>query len=143
MIKEFIDRIFLRAKEIIPFNYHAIHKTWTPVIKLNIDDKDGYFIVDTGCNQSLINNTVDVTNKVIVNTYDTYGIGGKVTNHSYMFDVKLKDKTASCEFAVADLNVSFDSYVPEIGIKPTGLLGSDFLCKFGCQLDFKDYKMII
>lgn len=113
-----------------------------PIITLQNNGKKLNFIIDTGANQSVINER-DLHNYVYKEVYDKQyllGIDGIKRKVTTLVDMELtRDKQVFKErFQVHDLSASLDAIGNAYGVEVNGIIGTAFLKNHKCILDFKD-----
>lgn len=118
-------------------------KDGIPVIPAKIEGNPINLLIDSGANVSYLNNKIFRPNDHIVNTFQTYGIGGIIESCSCMYKTRIGAFCDDVEFALNDLSESMDAYSNMYGVKIDGLLGSDFLAKYKCHIDFENLSLII
>lgn len=125
----------------------ALNKTMVehgiPVIAAVIDGQIINLLVDSGANASYLNSTTFKPNDKVTNTFQTYGIGGVIDSCACMYPIRIGSFQDDVEFALNDLSQSMDGYHEMYGIRIEGLLGSDFLAKYKCHIDFENLSLII
>lgn len=103
-------------------------------IKLN-------FLLDTGSSQSIINESMlpSLDTKKSEDSMIIVGVeGNKVSSDLCTMKVGYKDQEFEHNFAIKDLDEAFGIVKQESGVQIHGILGSDFLQKYGYILDFKE-----
>ena len=115
-------------------------------LKVFVKDKSTFFLIDTGCSFSTINK--DYVEKVLnvdiqevstdnITSFDkTYKINSdiKITDISFVKNKMILD----VDFKVANLNELLNDFHNSLGIKLSGILGSDFLDKNNIIINYKD-----
>ena len=132
-------------KILIPFDNVLFKKVTMPIIKLYINEVPLYFVVDSGAVYSTLNKSElehleyeDLKE----NDGGTYGIDGKVIPvSSAILNLHYGKHCFKQSFQLIDLSNAFTNMEMEYGVKIVGLLGDDFLLKYGSTIDFN--KLII
>lgn len=99
-----------------------------------------HFIVDTGSLYSVINEGIlpFIIHKPIDKTSTGFGIEGNVVDVSFT-DIELENKGIIYKdsFEIMDLTTAFKNIKEEYGFDVAGLIGSEFLDKYDCIIDYK------
>lgn len=115
-----------------------------PIITFLNNDKEFNFLVDTGANMSIINSYYLQEFKYISleTTGTIFGMEGNVTNTNFVSVVlqKGKDSFLNCYQAV-DISNSFGRIEDSYSVKIHGVIGNDFLVKYGCLIDYKNNRV--
>lgn len=117
--------------------------TTIPIITVNHNNVSFNLMVDTGCNTSYIDESiVDLllakkTNKTLGGI--VFGDGAS-EDETPIYDIQmaLGDIKFTEEFAAINLASTVKEFKDAFGIRIRGMLGSDFLAKYGFILDFKN-----
>jgi len=115
-------------------------------LKALIQDKHTFFLVDTGCSFSTINEDYvknvlnldiqeDKTND-ITSFNKVYKINSTITLTDVSF-VKHK-MVLDVDFKIADLSELLNDFYNSLGLKLSGILGGDFLDKNNIVINYKD-----
>ncbi len=133
------------ANEYHSVRFHTIGSR-IPIVKLKLNDKDAWFIIDTGSTITLLNSTES----------NYFGFGVYHTSHSKITELKgLNAKVAlfnACKCLIhfgnliikdhawksSDLNDLFLAIKEGEGIKIAGILGSDMLAKYDMKINYAD-----
>ncbi|MEH6537725.1 MAG: aspartyl protease family protein [Psychroserpens sp.] len=111
-----------------------------PILKLELNGKHAYFVLDTGASSSLIDNSVKkhygFTTRNVNNAFsnDTVlGIGGiKELEQAYNVLLTIKGKKIKpIDFKSTNLSILRGS------LNVVGIIGSDFLIEHGYSIDFE------
>ena len=133
------------SKILIPFDDVLFRKIAMPIIKLYINGIPLYFVVDSGAAYSTLNKSElehleyeDLKEK----DGGTYGIDGNVIPvSSATLNLHYGKHHFKQSFQLVDLSGAFTNMEMEYGVKIVGLLGDDFLLKYGTTIDFN--KLIL
>lgn len=133
------------SKILIPFDNVLFRKITMPIIELYINGVPLYFVVDSGAVYSTLNKSElehleyeDLKE----NNGGTYGIDGNVIPvSSATLNLHYGKHCFKQSFQLVDLSGAFTNMEMEYGVKIVGLLGDDFLLKYGTTIDFN--KLII
>ena len=116
-----------------------------PVLSVMVEDKKLYFILDTGSTCSVIDSNVVEYFKDFVTPIGKYFINGiDGTKHKVEVIVLpfiIEGKMYEQRFCVKSLLEAFNDIEKECGIQVHGLLGTDFLLKNKCIIDFKSMEV--
>lgn len=111
-----------------------------PVVTFEWENKKLVLLLDTGCNQSVINSSA-LTNLKYKSTglhADLFGIEGQEeASEAIVLQLGYKDNMFTEVFMVKNLDKAFALVKKESGIQIHGILGSDFLEKHKYILNFK------
>lgn len=117
----------------------AMELTDLPVVTFYNKDKKLNFLLDTGSNESYINQSViaELEHKVAFKHLNIIGSGGN--NNSSLccnFQISYRDKSYNEEFNILDLEEAFATIKSESGVQIHGILGNKFFEKYKYILDF-------
>lgn len=112
-----------------------------PVVTFENNGNKYNFIVDTGANDSIINESCE---NIIVTPQKTKNvvqgiIGDNKKCHTVTIEFSYKNVTFETMFNVVDLKELFDTIKKDYGVTIHGILGTNFLDKYNYIIDFKDY----
>lgn len=117
----------------------SMELTGLPIITFYQGKEKYNFLLDTGSNQSYINESVnlEVTKTGIKDVF--VGAEGKDIDCEKVF-IKLYRNTLEykCEVASANLDAAFNELKNCYGVTVSGILGNDFFTKYKYCLDFKE-----
>lgn len=125
------------------------NKQWNeinvPVIKMKFDGKERFFIVDTGANQSVIDNSFYTLNKdafdIIRETEVNYhGITGSKTTKAYILSAYIEGKHNI--FMTSDISGVVKTIKDKLNITIAGIIGSDFFERNKVIIDFNNRNLI-
>jgi hypothetical protein len=116
-----------------------------PVVKAKINNNEAWFIIDTGASATLIS-------KAIAKSLGLYkgvnfqkigkeinGLGGSVTVESAVYKLQLGELIINHPILISrDLNVLFTVISKTEEILIAGILGSDFLERYGLVIDYSN-----
>lgn len=127
-------------KILIPFDNVLFRKITMPIIELYINGVPLYFVVDSGAVYSTLNKSelehLEYEN-LKENDGGTYGIDGNVIPvSSATLNLHYGKHCFKQSFQLVDLSGAFTNMEMEYGVKIVGLLGDDFLLKYGTTIDF-------
>ena len=132
-------------KILIPFDNVLFRKITMPIIELYINGIPLYFVVDSGATYSTLNKSelehleYEDLNE---NAGYSYGIDGNVIPvSSATLNLHYGKHCFKQSLQLANLSGAFTNMEMEYGVKIVGLLGDDFLLKYGTTIDFN--KLII
>lgn len=113
-----------------------------PVVTFENNGEKYNFIIDSGANDSIINEECDIVSTPHRQSNDVSGISGETMKCSTVFiNFKYKDKTFETLFNVINLSDLFNTIKENYGVTVHGILGTNFLDKYNYVIDFKDYKL--
>lgn len=126
---------------VIPFRLIGVG---IPIIKVTLNDKDAWFIVDTGASASLVNMAVasdfgipDFKNFYVENM-QINGLGGRRAFESVSCRIGLGPLHLRKELLKSkDLNGLFDAIRVAESLTIAGILGSDVLLRYRMVLDYE------
>ena len=132
-------------KILIPFDNVLFRKITMPIVELYIKGMPLYFVVDSGAAYSTLNKSElehleyeDLKE----NDGGTYGIDGNIIPvSSATLNLHYGKHCFKQSFQLVDLSGAFTNMEMEYGVKIVGLLGDDFLLKYGTTIDFN--KLIL
>lgn len=132
-------------KVLIPFDSVLFRKITMPIIELCINEVPLYFVVDSGAVYSTLNKSelehLEYEN-LKENDGGTYGIDGNlIPTSSATLNLHYGKHCFKQSFQLIDLSGAFTNMEMEYGVKIVGLLGDDFLLKYGTAIDFN--KLIL
>lgn len=112
-----------------------------PVVTFENNGNKYNFIVDTGANDSIINESCE---NIVVTPQKTKNvvqgiIGDNKKCHTVTIEFSYKNVTFKTMFNVVDLKELFDTIKKDYGVTIHGILGTNFLDKYNYIIDFKDY----
>lgn len=116
--------------------------TGIPVVKIKLNKKDAWFIVDTGASATLINKAhskyYDIPDQLnYLQNIELNGLGGSIRFQSIVCSLEiglLKFKQAV--FKSNDLNGFFSFIDNREGISIIGILGSDILSRYNMNVNY-------
>lgn len=112
-----------------------------PVVTFENNGNKYNFIVDTGANDSIINESCEdimVTPHNAKNTVQGI-MGTEKKCHTVMIKLTYKNIEFESMFNVVNLQELFDTIKQDYGVTVHGILGTNFLDKYNYVIDFKDY----
>lgn len=112
-----------------------------PVVTFENNGNKYNFIIDTGANDSIINESCE---NILVTPHKTKNIvqgiiGDNKKCHTVTIEFSYKNMTFETLFNVVDLKELFNTIKEDYGITIHGILGTNFLDKYNYVIDFKDY----
>lgn len=115
-----------------------------PLISLKNNNEDFNFLVDTGSNLCLIDLNVvkDLKHEKLRGSGTIFGLEGEVKETSYTKITLEKDNMSFInKFQLVDLKIPFGQVEKDYGVRIHGVLGNDFLTKYGCNINFEDFNI--
>lgn len=112
-----------------------------PVVTFENNGNKYNFIIDTGANDSIINESCE---NILVTPHKSKNIvqgiiGDNKKCHTVTIEFSYKNMTFETMFNVVDLKALFDTIKEDYGVTIHGILGTNFLDKYNYIIDFKDY----
>jgi hypothetical protein len=115
-------------------------------LKATIQDKHTFFLVDTGCSFSTINEDYvkNVLNLDIqedeTNDITSFNKVYKINSIITLTDVSFVKRrmVLDVDFKIADLSELLNDFYNSLGLKLSGILGGDFLDKNNIVINYKD-----
>lgn len=137
---------FVQYKEInnkkISF-FESLKLIGLPLITMESNGIDVNFLLDTGSNKSFIDiNLVDMLNSSLIEGREATvtGINNKSSKTTiYNLELDYKDNHFENEFQAFDFEPTVGHLKKSKGIIINGIIGSDFLEKYGYIIDYNDY----
>ena len=117
--------------------------TGLPIVQFNSNGIKLNFILDTGANISVIDTNILSKLKYIKeeSVSEVFGIeGDKQSVETVSIEFNKDTKSYKDIFQVMDMSAPFGFVELESGIKIHGILGNEFLSKYGYVLDFKNLE---
>ena len=117
-----------------------------PFIRCRIFNEEVYLLVDTGSNQNLLDKSFFDKQKYdgqIIKVSDRMMTGnGEVENsESIKTAIVIDNRNYPVQMVLVDYAEVFAVFESFLGEKPAGILGTDFLVKYGIILDFGNWCM--
>lgn len=123
----------------------AYNKAGLPIITLSNDGKDFHFLVDTGANLCVLNNSVvnEIKHRPLEGKGTMFGMEGNIQTVEYV-EVELNhgEDIFKVEFQVLNLDAAFGRIEAQHDVTVHGVLGVDFLKNNKGKVDFIDNKLI-
>lgn len=120
----------------------TLEKVGYPLITVENNGYDAYFLIDTGANSNIINSRVieDFSYTPIEGNVSMMGVEGKNQKGELVkFDFKFKNKYNMTDiFQVTDIK-GLDMIFSDTEFTVIGILGTPFLEKYGCIINFNDF----
>lgn len=119
----------------------------TPIVKIPVNNEGKYFIIDTGANMSLIDETYYLKNsedfQFIKNIDLTIqGIsGGKDVQSAYIIGELGDSLKIKHQFMTSDLKGVISNIKSSCGREVIGIIGADYLRRYDFSVDFKNGAM--
>lgn len=111
-----------------------------PFIKVKINGKDAYFLLDTGASFTVIDENQAAKYKVRcteIPDQEFKGIGGSNTlSETDLTSVEIEGKILITEFKASDLGAVCTTLKNATGFSVVGILGSDFFERYGFVFDY-------
>lgn len=114
--------------------------TELPVVTFYNNNNKLNFLLDTGSNLSVINESVlgKVKHTLLKEACTTIGLGGSMVSNKCSMIIYYKDQKFEDKFTIANMDAQFNQIKKEDGVLIHGILGSKFFEKYKYVLDFKD-----
>lgn len=146
-IINFISDIRKNKNNRISFK-EALDLTELPVVTFISNEKKLNFLIDTGANNSILNESVVNSMKLNTETFEgveTNTAGGNIVlNKVVNLEIKYDDKRIYNEcFLVADMDEAFSSIKGDTGVTIHGILGSKFFTNHKYIIDFDALALYI
>lgn len=146
-IINFISDIRKNKNNRISFK-EALDLTELPVVTFICNEKKLNFLIDTGANNSILNESVANSMKLNTKTFEgieTNTAGGNIVlNKVVNLEVKYDDKRVYNEcFLVANMDEAFNSIKGDTGVTIHGILGSKFFADHKYIIDFDALALYI
>lgn len=130
----------IRSKNNVEISFKEfLDLTDLPIISFYIGDQKLNFLLDTGSNNSIINESIIETlpHTKKEDTVVTFGMeGNKVINSYGELKLYYKNKEFVDDFTIMNLDNAFDQIKQESGVQIHGILGNRFFEKYGYILNF-------
>lgn len=120
--------------------------TGLPIVQVKSNGVDINFLLDTGANVSVIDTNILSKLKYIKedSISEVFGIeGNKQSVETVSIEFNKGTQSYKDIFQVMDMSAPFRFVEIESGIKIHGILGNEFLSKYGYILDFKNLEAYI
>lgn len=120
----------------------SLNLTGMPIVSFSCNGKILNFLLDTGCNDSIINISVikNIECEKLNKTTLTYGINGEdIKCEFYNIHLIYKDIEFVSPFISADLTEAFKKIKNDYGVQLHGFLGSKFFKKYKYVIDFNKF----
>lgn len=126
----------------------ALDLTELPVVTFISKGRKLNFLIDTGANNSILNESVANKMKLKFEEFDdieTNTAGGNINlNKRTNLVIKFDDKREYDEcFLIADMNEAFASIKKESGVSIHGILGSNFFAKYKYIIDYDSLALYV
>lgn len=112
-----------------------------PIVTFYNGSKKLNFLLDTGCTNSIINESVlpEVNYKETDSTISTFGMeGNSIDSSMCIINIYYRKNNFEDEFSIINMDEAFNRIKAESGVQIHGILGSKFFEKYKYVLDFKD-----
>lgn len=130
----------IRSKNNVEISFKEfLDLTDLPIISFYIGDQKLNFLLDTGSNNSIINESIieTLSHTKKEDTVVTFGMeGNKVINSYGELKLYYKNKEFVDDFTIMNLDNAFDQIKQESGVQIHGILGNRFFEKYGYILNF-------
>ena len=130
----------IRSKNNVEISFKEfLDLTDLPIISFYIGNQKLNFLLDTGSNNSIINESIIETlpHTKKEDTVVTFGMeGNKVINSYGELKLYYKNKEFVDDFTIMNLDNAFDQIKQESGVQIHGILGNRFFEKYGYVLNF-------
>lgn len=125
----------------------ALDLTQVPVVKFYDGDMELNFILDSGSSHSHIcGSTSRLLNGRPIKVDYTYVTATGSDSNSEMIETVLSYKGRNFPVSLLinnDLDAAFEGIEAEEGVTVDGILGTDFLRKYKCIIDFEELKCVL
>lgn len=110
-----------------------------PIVTLYQGDKEFNFIIDTGSDENIINQSSlkDMAFTPLDDTHSLSGLGGSQTISSCQITMTFQNREFTSKYLMANLEPQFQALKESHGIPVHGMIGSKHLHKYGFVLDFE------
>ena len=135
-----IENVRAKRRNSISFK-EAMDLVEIPVVTFYNGDKKLNFLLDTGSNNSIINESAisDLKYEECNSKVSTIGMeGNKSESNVCIIKLNYKNNTFKDEFSVINMDSAFSTIKQESGVQIHGILGSKFFEKYKYVLDFKE-----
>lgn len=138
-IVNIIEDTINKNKSKISFK-ESMDLTELPVVTFYNGSNKFNFLLDTGSNNSIINESVlkIIKHNKIEESVETIGLGGSMQSLLCSIKFYYKEKEFEDVFTIANMDEQFNIIKQEDGVTIHGILGSKFFEKYKYVLDFKD-----
>lgn len=124
-------------------NWDKLTNSELPIITVNHNNIQFKLLVDTGCENSLIDENIIellIAHQVPSNIEGiVYGNGEESDDtEAYMMDLYLGEDMYKVTFQAVDLSKLCKEFKDTYGVRIRGTLGSDFLSKYGYAVDYSN-----
>ena len=111
-----------------------------PVVTFENNGERYNFIIDTGANDSIIDENCDIVASPSSLNNNLVGINSSLKEcNTVVINFNYKNTAFETVFNVVDLSELFDAIKTNYGVTVHGILGTVFLDKYNYIIDFKDY----
>lgn len=126
----------------------ALDLTELPVVTFIGNGRKLNFLIDTGANNSILNESVANKMKLKCEEFDgieTNTAGGNINlNRVTNLVIKFDDKREYDEcFLISNMDEAFDSIKTETGVMIHGILGSNFFAKYKYIIDYDSLALYV
>lgn len=124
------------------FENRSTSDVHTPIIRLNLNGVEKYWIIDTGANMSLIDNDFYENNKTCFDYITSLdmtlnGVSGSKNYNAHYISAELGDSVVIMhQFLTSDLSSVRKNIKNRLNIDIVGIIGSDYLDKYSYTVDF-------
>lgn len=135
---------FTEDSVIIPIELKKVF----PLVKIKINGKYYYFLLDTGCSRTLIGKNIATKNNVVYDNKEitVSAIDGTVTTFSGIFDEVVLEQMKISNFPVIVINRNDaikSKFLFITLFHVDGIIGWDLLQKFDFTIDYKNKQLIL
>lgn len=143
----FIEDIKKANRKRISFK-EAIDLTELPVVTFISNGRKLNFLLDTGANNSILNESVAKSMKLKLEEFDgveTNTAGGNICLNTIVnLDIKYDEKRVYNEnFLISNMDEAFNSVKEETGVMIHGILGSNFFTRNKYIIDFDSLALFV
>jgi hypothetical protein len=121
-----------------------------PIIKVDLNGKSAYFLVDTGSDMTILHRNLasryDFSPILTASSqHQALGLSGKVQTIHKVKDVELKIGSTQVKalFKTYDISAIVNSLRDRVGVRISGIVGSDVMKRYGFIIDYQKQTIAI
>lgn len=121
----------------------SINLTELPIVTFNVGSSKLNFLLDTGCNVSIINESVlkHIEYNKLSSTSAVFGLEGVITQCALCrINLTYKNNNYIEDFQILDIDRTIANIKKESGVNVHGMLGTAFFKRYKSILDFSEFK---
>jgi len=135
---------FLKDSVIIPIELQS----GLPMVRIKINGKFYYFLIDTGCNATIIGKNIAITNNIVCDNVEIASAaidGNFICFSGFLPELDLGQiKISNFPIAVIDRNNTIKAKFLFITyFQCDGIIGWDLLCKLDVTIDYKNKQLVL